>query len=406
MSKKIVALLCVVLMLVSLTACQQKVGDTPAAPADDNAPAAEAPQTESEAPVDAEVLTIGVFGPLTGTMAVGGTHQKDGIQYAIDEINANGGLCGGKYTLAAIYEDTEGNSENAVTIMNKFLYKDNVICTMGSNNSPEVLAVLDMIDEAQTPHIVPSGVSMAITASGSEWVYRCTATDVLYSKMLVDYSVNSLKSANIAVMYDTNDYGVGGKNLVEQYLADYSITPAVEEGYATGSKDFSSSLLKVKSAGCDTLILWGNYTEAGQIVKQIRELGLDINIMLSTGATIGNFYELAGADANGCYGVTSGFSTGRTDEVAVNFMEAYAASHDYGADVNVVMAYDATMVLAAAIEAAGSADKTAIRDALKGLVDEGISGAIDFKDIGEGGSATLMYVITDGTNGTVELIEN
>lgn len=384
MTKRIVALLCMVAMLIGvMAACGQA--------ADKNG---------------AEVLTIGVFGPLTGTMAVGGTHQKDGIQYAIDEINANGGLCGGKYTLAAVYEDTEGNSENAVTIMNKFLYNDKVVCTMGSNNSPEVLAVLDMITESETPHIVPSGVSMAITAAGSPWVFRCTATDVLFSKKLVDYSVNTLGAANIAVMYDTNDYGVGGKNLVEQYLSEYGITPSVEEGYATGSKDFSSSLLKIKSAGCDTMILWGNYTEAGQIVKQIRELGLELNVMLSTGATIGNFYELAGADATGCYGVTSGFSTGRTDEVAVAFMNKYAETHDYGADVNVVMAYDATMVLAAAIEAAGSAENTAIQEALRNITYEGISGTIDFNDIGEGGSTTLIYVITDGAAGAVELIED
>ena len=149
--KKWIAILCAVAMLslLCLTAC--------GTPAETD----EATGTESAA-TDAEEITIGVFGPLTGTMAIGGTRQQDGISYAIEKINANGGLCDGKYTLNAIFEDTEGNSENAVTIMNKFLYKDEVACTMGSNNSPEVLAILDMLTESGTPHIVPSGVNMAI----------------------------------------------------------------------------------------------------------------------------------------------------------------------------------------------------------------------------------------------------
>ena len=350
-------------------------------------------------------ITVGVFGPLTGSMAVGGTHQRDGIQFAIDEINANGGLCGGKYTLKAIYEDTEGNSENAVTIMNKFLYKDKVDMTMGSNNSPEVLAILDMITDAKVPHIVPSAVSMAITESGSQYIFRCSSTDRLYTKTLVDYIVNELGANNIAIMYDTNDYGVGGKTLCDEYLAGYGITPVIEEGYATGAKDFSTSLLKIKSAGCQSVIIWGNYTESGQIVKQIRELDLDIDVFLSTGSTVGNFYELAGSDANGCYGVTAGFIPARTDEVAVKFKTDFQKSQNFEPDVNVVLGYDALKVYAAAIEKAGSADKEAVRQALRDLTYEGVSGTIDFDETGDGGSATILFVIKDGTKGEVELID-
>src|SRR5450830_341333 len=155
-----------------------------------------------------KMIKIGVFGPLTGTMAIGGTHQKDGVQFAVDKINEAGGLPG--YQLVPIYEDTEGNAQNAVTIVNKFLYQDKVLATMGSNNSPEVLAVLDMITKAETPHIVPSGVAAAITKAGCEWIFRITATDVVFSKRLVDFAVNELKAKKVAIIHDTNDYGQGG----------------------------------------------------------------------------------------------------------------------------------------------------------------------------------------------------
>ena len=392
--KKWIAILCAVAMLslLCLTAC--------GTPAETN----EATGTESAA-TDAEEITIGVFGPLTGTMAIGGTRQQDGISYAIEKINANGGLCDGKYTLNAIFEDTEGNSENAVTIMNKFLYKDEVACTMGSNNSPEVLAILDMLTESGTPHIVPSGVNMAITDSGCQWVFRVTATDVVYSKALLDYAVDTLGDSKIAVIYDTNDYGVGGLNLLKGYMEERGMSFVAEEGYTTGTKDFTASLLKIQSAGADAIILWGNYTEGGQIVRQVKEIGIDADILLSTGATIGNFFELAGETATGCYGVSSGFSPARTDEEAVNFIKEFEEAKGYTPDINVVLAYDAVNVLAQAIENCGSSDRTAIRDALREIQDfHAISGTVSFNENGDGGQDCLLFRITDGTTGETEVL--
>ena len=349
--------------------------------------------------LNAEEITIGVFGPLTGTMAIGGTRQQDGISYAIEKINANGGLCDGKYTLNAIFEDTEGNSENAVTIMNKFLYKDEVACTMGSNNSPEVLAILDMLTESGTPHIVPSGVNMAITDSGCQWVFRVTATDVVYSKALLDYAVDTLGDSKIAVIYDTNDYGVGGLNLLKGYMEERGMSFVAEEGYTTGTKDFTASLLKIQSAGADAIILWGNY------VRQVKEIGIDADILLSTGATIGNFFELAGETATGCYGVSSGFSPARTDEEAVNFIKEFEEAKGYTPDINVVLAYDAVNVLAQAIENCGSSDRTAIRDALREIQDfHAISGTVSFNENGDGGQDCLLFRITDGTTGETEIL--
>jgi len=340
-------------------------------------------------------IKIGVFGPLTGTMAIGGTHQKDGVQFAIDKINEAGGVLGCK--LVPIFEDTEGNAQNAVNIMNKFLYKDEVVATIGSNNSPEVLAVLDMISKAQTPHIVPSGVAGAITKSGNEWVFRITATDVVYSKKLVDFAVNELKAKKVAIIHDTNDYGQGGMTMVTENLKAVGLEPIVVEGYTTGTKDFSPSLLKIKAAGADAIIIWGNYTEGAQLVRQIRELDIPGEVLLSTGITIGNFFELAGDAADNLYGVSSGYSPERQDAVAQNFVKEFNDKAGYIPDVNVALAYDAINVLAKAINDAGKVDKTAVRDALRKIQNfESISGQISFRENGEGGTNSLIFKIEKG----------
>jgi len=346
------------------------------------------------APGDSEIK-IGVLGPTTGTMAIGGTHQKDGVQFAIDEINAAGGILGKKLT--ALYEDTEGNAQNAVNIMNKFLYKDQVTATIGSNNSPEILAVLDIIAKAKTPHIVPSGVAAGITQAGNEWVFRITATDITFSKALVDYAVKKLNASKVAIIFDTNDYGQGGRKMVEENLKANGLNAVVSEGYTTGTKDFSPILLKVKSSGADALIIWGNYTEGALLVRQIRDLNLKCNVLVSTGVTIGNFFELAGDAADNIYGVTSGFSSQRTDDIAVAFVNKFKAKRGYIPDINVVLAYDAINVLAQAIKNAGSTDKTAIRNELRKIQNfQVVSGTISFRANGEGGNGYLMLKIEKG----------
>jgi branched-chain amino acid transport system substrate-binding protein len=346
-------------------------------------------------------IKIGVLGPTTGTMAIGGSHQKDGVQFAIDEINAAGGLLGRQ--LKAIYEDTEGNAQNAVTIMNKFLYRDNVSLTIGSNNSPEILAVLDLIAKAKTPHIVPSGVAAGITASGNEWIFRITATDGTYSRALVEYAVKSLKSSKIAIIYDTNDYGQGGKRMVEENLKNNGLGFVMSEGYTTGTKDFAPLLMKAKSSGADSLIIWGNYTEGAQLVRQIRDLNLTCNVLVSTGVTIGNFFQLAGDAANGIYGVSSGFSPQRTDKVAVDFMNKFKEKKGYVPDINVVLAYDAMIVYAQAVKNAGSADKQAVRDALRKIQNYPVvSGSISFKANGEGGTSYTVFKIENGTQKLIQ----
>lgn len=342
-----------------------------------------------------KVIKIGVFGPLTGTMAIGGTHQKDGVQFAVDKINEAGGLPG--YQLVPIYEDTEGNAQNAVTIMNKFLYQDKVLATMGSNNSPEVLAALDMITKAETPHIVPSGVAAAITKAGCEWIFRITATDVVFSKRLVDFAVNELKAKKVAIIHDTNDYGQGGVVLVTENLKAAGLEPVVVEGYTTGTKDFTPSLLKVKAAGADAIIIWGNYTEGAQLVRQIKQLAIPGEVLLSTGVTIGNFFTLAGDAADNLYAVGSGFSPERPDAAAQNFVKEFSDKVGYVPDINVALAYDAVNVLAKAINDAGKIDKTAVRDALRKIQNfEGVSGPLTFKENGEGGTNSLMFKIEKG----------
>lgn len=344
---------------------------------------------------ESKVVKIGVFAPLSGSMAVAGQHQNDGIRFAADEINEAGGILG--YKLEFIFEDDEGIPANTVNIMNKFLYRDKVVATMGSNNSPSVMAVLDLIKRAQTPHIVPSGVAYAITHSGNPWVFRVVATDEVFTKKIVDYGVKELGFTRFAIIFDTNDYGQGGRDLVMKWLKGHGLSPVAVEGYNKDTKDFTPQLMSVKNANPEALIIWGNYTEGAQLVRQIRSMNLPFQVMVSTGVTIGNFYELAGDAADGIIGITAGWHPQRSDARALDFIERFKKAKGYVPDINVACGYDAVMLLAKAMKEAGTVtDKAKIREALSRVTMDGITGKIAIDENGDGGTEALLFRVKDG----------
>ncbi len=344
----------------------------------------------------ADPVLVGVFGPLSGNSSIAGIHQKEGALYAAKEINASGGVLGRE--LEFIFEDDESNPNNTINIMNKFLYRDNVDVTMGSPNSPCVLAVMDIIEEAKTPHIVPSGVAMDITKSGNPYVFRITATDQVFTSTIVDYAVNGLGMKKLAIINDTTDYGQGGAELIQKAMDAHGLKPAAVEGYNVGTQDFTPLLLGIKNSGAEGLIIWGMYTEGAKIVQQVNQLGIDIQLFASTGVTIGNFYDLAGDAANGIIGVTGGFHPNKKDPAAQEFVKEYEAEMGYVPDMNVATGYDAVKVLAQAIKNAGEVDNEKITGAIgniKGF--EGITGTISFDEYGDGGTEALLFKVEDGT---------
>jgi branched-chain amino acid transport system substrate-binding protein len=350
---------------------------------------------------DKTPVKIGVFGPLSGSLAIAGQHQWDGAQLAADEINAAGGADG--HPIQLLRGDTQGVPVTATDVVNRFLYQDHVTMLLGSPNSPEVLAVLDLDKQAQTPLIDPSGVALAITESGDPWVFRITATDKVFSQKLVDYATGPMKLTKIAILYDSSDYGQGGEKLVAAELQAKGLQPATVQGYNDNTNDFTSQLLAIQKSGAQAVVLWGLYTQGAQILHQMQNLGIHVPVLASSGVTIGNFFQLAGSAANGLIGVTGGFSALRTDAAAQAFVQKFQAAMHYTPDLNDALAYDAVMVAAKAVENAHSLDKQRIRDALAAIQGyAGVTGTISFNAQGDGGTSALLFRVQ---NGQTQLIQ-
>ncbi|MDP2857678.1 MAG: ABC transporter substrate-binding protein, partial [Bacillota bacterium] len=240
-SRSLIALALVVATVVCLTAaCTQEAPKT--------APK-EVPKTTPP-----PVITIGIVANLTGPAAMTGNYIKNGVDMAIEEINAAGGIKGQK--LAYIAEDDENTPAKSVSGITKLIEKDKVFAVIGPSGSPCVLAAMEVAARYKVPEFAPNASNPKITRSGNEWIFRIHADDILHAKTIVDYAVNELKHKKIAIIYSNNDYGrIGMEEIVARLNDPHKIKPLVVEACQVTDKDFSSQILKAKASGATLLVV-------------------------------------------------------------------------------------------------------------------------------------------------------
>ena len=232
--------------------------------------------------VTASEILIGMWAPLTGTQALIGTSERDGIQIGIEETNRAGGVHGRKLRMIA-YDDG-GSPQESLSAVRRLLDQDRVFALIAGSNSGATLAAMPVINRAKVPFVVSIAAHRNLFVPFSPTSFRVYANEVAQAERIVDYSVNELKVKKPAMIYTSNDYGVGGMETVSAALKKAGIELATSVRYNQGDQDFSAQLLSIRQAGADSLYIWSFAAEAGIIVRQAKELGLDVP-MLGGGAT-------------------------------------------------------------------------------------------------------------------------
>ncbi len=307
-------------------------------------------------------ITFGISCAVTGNFPLAGERTLQGVQLAVDEINAAGGVLGKE--LAFVYEDDGNDPTQAVTVVTKLLNED--ICALiGPHTTTNCLAVQELVGEAQIPYIT-GGSGTAIAAAGNEYVFQCRPSDSINGVVAADFAVNELKSEKIGVFYNNNDFGVGGRDVVVEELdklgADY-----ITLGHNSGDTDMTSQLMQFAAEGIDTMILWTDDAEDVVVARQTYELGLDINVITSAGVVMEQVLDQMEPEyVEGWYSVTD-FVPANDDPVVSGFVEAFQAEYGIEPELYASAYYGAVKYLAAAIEKAGSDDPAAIRDAMAEL---------------------------------------
>lgn len=348
-------------------------------------------QQQGDVSTDAQVFNIGCIGPMTGAASSYGNSVRQGVETAINEINANGGVNG--YTFNLLVADDQHDAEKAVNAYGN-LMDQGMNALVGAVTSVPCVAVTEVSKEDGLLQITPSG--SAEKCAQYDNCFRICFTDPQQGQHMADY-IYGQGFTNCAVMYDVSDaYSSGIYNaFVEAYTA-LGGTVAAAESFATGDVDFKTQLTSIKNSGADALFLPFYYTEVAYVANQSVDVGLDLPLFGCDGWD-GVIKQLGGDTSlvEGAVFLTPFFADG-TDEATVNFVTLYKDAYGAVPDQFAADGYDAVYAVAKALEKAGTTDNAALVAAMHEIELAGVTGTMTWDENGDANKGAILAKIQNG----------
>src|ERR1700676_2055186 len=233
---------------------------------------ATAQQSKADAAACPSPIPLGLTTALTGNLALLGTQARNGAEFAVDEINAAGGVSGKKLALAT--EDTGASSTDALNAMNRILEAKPLVI-LGSMISPHVFAQTESVNKSETPFLV-GATNGKITSQGSKWLFRTHVHDGQLADLIPEYLVKSLGKTKPGIIAVADDYGLGASKGIQASLAKLKVAPVAVTSYAPSDKDMSAQLLEIKDSGADSLIVFGRPADVTLVIKQMSDFGINL----------------------------------------------------------------------------------------------------------------------------------
>ena len=358
----------------------------------------------SDSSSDDGSIKIGLHFEMTGDYADYGMGNNRGALLAIEEANAKAG----QELYKTISYDNKSDTSEAVILANQ-LANDGVIGVLGPATSGLSAATYQILNDAQIPVISPSANKINVTLDPSgkvyDTVFRTCFEDSYQGAAMAQYAYDVLGKTNIAIFADSaSDYA---KGLTESFTEQFSKLGgkiAATEYYVAGETDFSSVLTTISSKEFDALYIPGYYQEAGLIIKQARDLGINQPILGPDGFDSETLINLAGeSNLNEVYYTTAYTTINASDELK-HFIDAYQAEFNEEPNMFAALGYDAANLLIQAIEEAGAPDKALIQQALVNIEFNGITGSFSFDDSHTPIKSVLVVTLENGIQVNAESI--
>jgi len=350
-----------------------------------------------------EPIKLGEFGPFTGKEGSAGQLSHRGVQMAIDEINARGGLLG--RPVVVVHEDTQSKPGESATIAKKLVSREKVVAILSIGTSSECLEAAPIAQAAHIPLVASQATATEVTEK-RDYIFRTCFIDPFQGAVLAKFSIANLNVRRVAVLTSvSSSYSVGLSKIFRARLTALGGQIVADQKYSEGDKDFRAQLTAIKAARPDLIAATGNYTEAALICKQARELGLTIPLLGGDSWEAPELVEIGGPAVEGTYYSTHFTPESRSPEVQA-FVRKYAARFKgEHPDGTAPLAYDATMVVADAITRAGTTDGPKLRDALAATKNfPGITGLITIDAQRNASKSAVMITIKNGKPAYVETI--
>ena len=329
-----------------------------------------------------DTIKIGGNLEMTGGSASYGKSAQNGIKLAIDAANAKGGVLGKK--IEFVVADNKSEAAEATNAMQKLIAQDKVIAVIGPNLSSASIAATSINTSAKVFAITPMGTNPNVTVDKDgktkDFMFRACFIDPFQGTVMATFAKDKINAKNVAILVDnSSDYAKGLAQFFKEAFTKGGGKIVAEESYLQKDTDFKATLTKIKASNPDMIYVPGYYQEVGMIVKQAREMGLNVPMAGGDGWDSAKLPEIAGKAAlNNTY-FSSLYSPDDDSQLNKDFVAAYQKAYNEKPDVFAALAYDSALLVINAIKTANAVDTVKIKDAMaKTAGFSGVSGNVTF----------------------------
>lgn len=351
----------------------------------------------------AEPIKIGAILAETGPASFLGGPEARTLRMLVEETNAAGGILGRPVEM--IIKDSQANPENAISFAKQLIEEDKVVAILGPSTSGETMKIKGIMEEASTP-LVSCAAAEVIVNPVAKYVFKTPQKDS-YAVQMIYGKMKEMGIKKLGILTGNTGFGGAGKKQLEAAAAEYGLEIAISEVYDKKSTDLTAEVTKVKAAGVEAVVNWSIVPAQAIVAKNMKQIGLDVPLFQSHGFGNIKYVEAAGVAAEGIIFpagrllIAGTLPEGHPQKAVVSKYKAdYEGKYQEEASTFGGHAYDAFVILRAAITKAGSTDKAAVRDAiesLQGLV--GTGGVFSFSAEDHNGlsiDAFEMMTVKDG----------
>lgn len=329
-------------------------------------------EKKDSAAANADKYVIGASFELTGNVANYGKSTLSGLKLAVDQVNKAGGVNGKQ--LVVVESDNKSEPAESGNSVTKLITQDKVVAVVGPATSGCVFAATPVVTSNKVPLIAPCATAPAITVDNGqvkEFIFRACFIDPFQGRVMAEFADKTLGVKNVAILHDaSSDYSKGLAEVFEKTLNEKGGKVVAKEAFLSKDIDFKAALTKIKAANPKAIYIPGYYEEVAKIIKQTREIGLNVPLIGCDGWDSPKLVEIAGPEAlNNTY-FSSAFSVQDQTESVQKFIADYKAMYQKDPDIFCMQGYNAGLVLADALKRAGDgADGTKLATAIAATKD-------------------------------------
>jgi branched-chain amino acid transport system substrate-binding protein len=341
------------------------------------------------------VVKLGHVAPMSGGQAHFGRDNANGAILAVEDLNAKGITIGGKKVKFELLTEDDAADPKQGTAVAQKLVDAKVNGIIGHLNSGTTIPASKIYNDAGIPQISPSATNPKYTQQGYKGAFRVVANDGQLGGTLGKYAIDTLKAKQIAVIDDRSAYGQGvAQEFVKGAKAKSPGVQVMQQYTNDKATDFNAILTSIKGKKPDVVFFGGMDNVGGPMLRQMKQLGIDAKFMGGDGICTTKLIELAGDGLrdNQVVCAEAGGVTGEKEKDMEKFIERYKKRFNMDVQLYAPYVYDAVMVMATAMQKAGSAEPKKYLPELAKIKYEGVTGLIAFDSKGDikDGSLTLF----------------